>query len=151
MTSTLPTDALEGLTDAVALLLTQARRQEGLGPMQQTVADIRARVTQLFRDYIGACDLPTLQSLEEDLRLRLSQRRQLCIDGATSALRDHADYCLREVLVCFELARQICCQHEAVEIRQRLLADLPILRPFDYFWSGPAGAAASTATVTTSS
>lgn len=124
--------AIHGLVDAMTLLFTQARLGEDLPLMQRTVQAVRHRIAQLFQEYIAACELPEIQVIEKRLTERLGQMRSLCTDGGDTTLRDHVEYCLREILVCFELAKQICSQHSGTRTRQLLLADLPILRPFDY-------------------
>lgn len=124
---------LDALVDAVALLLTQSRLGEELAVIQRTVQDIRGQITTIFRETIAEGDLDELKAIEQSLKSRLDEVYRTCCDERNPALRDHVEYCLREVLVCFELARQVCTQHTAPDIRYRLLADLPILRPFDYF------------------
>ena len=138
--------AVDGLVDSVTLLLTQVRMGEGLHVLQNTVKDVRHRIAQLFNDFVAVCDERRLTTLEQLLTGRFVQCRKSCADDA-ALTAEHMEYCIREVMVCFELARQICLQHDSVETRQFLLADLPILRPFDY----PTNSAVSTATVTTSS
>ncbi|MBI2345524.1 MAG: hypothetical protein HYV03_01245 [Deltaproteobacteria bacterium] len=147
--------AADGLTDAVALLWTQSRMGEGLPQLQETVRDIRARLAQLLHDAVAIATPEALLAFRADLRAGLERHGTTCLNGAEPSLKEHFDYCLREILVCLELAGQICAQHPATETRRRLLADLPILRPFEY----PPGAlnyaddasAESTATVTISS
>lgn len=131
-TAHIPHEAIDGLTDAITLLFTQARLGNPLPVLQQTVRDVRHRIAQLFHEYVAICDIDALAEVETTLSERLVRSQHLCVDGAATIIRDHAEYCLREVMVCFELARQICTQHAAVATRQHLLADLPILRPFDY-------------------
>lgn len=150
---TLP-PALDGVLDAVALLLTQSRLGEEVSATRATVKDIRVRIAGLFHDVVSVCNATALHELDSLLDERLANLRRICADGAATAVQDHADYCIREVRVCFEMARQVCRQHDAVELRQHLLADIPILRPFDYLAtrrSDQQASAESTATVTTSS
>lgn len=47
--------------------------------------------------------------------------------------RDYYDYCIAEILLCFEWVQQIKQECSGDLITQKvLLQDLPILRPFDY-------------------
>lgn len=129
-----PTDqaSLDGLIDAVALLLTQVRMGEGLGLLQRTVKDIRCRLGKLLHDSVSANSVEHLAAIEKVLADRLAECRKLSVHSPSEELNEHIDYCLREIMVCFELARQICAEHNEVETRQQLLDDIPILRPFDY-------------------
>ncbi|MBI4367534.1 MAG: hypothetical protein HY543_12025 [Deltaproteobacteria bacterium] len=126
------TIAVDGIIDAVALLFTQTRMGEPIPLVQRTVQDIRRRLAQLFHGYVATAGVEGLHDLEHYFRGRLHEARHGASEGVAAETLEQLEYCFNEVMVCFELARQVCSQQEAVEIRQYLLADLPLLRPFDY-------------------
>lgn len=129
-------------------------------PIQQDIAQIVGLVRRYFQDRMNHEPIPSLNLMIHDLRIVLQrvvsdyylhlpldeERRfrgalsdqlvsginQLYV-GKDSQDKEHRQYCVREILSCFEWASQIKNEVPDDPVTQKILVvDIPILRPFDY-------------------
>lgn len=111
--------------------------KEPISSLSLVVHDLRIVIQRVITDYY-------LQlSLEEEKRFRGALADQLMsavgevYAGNDSKDREHRQYCVKEILACFEWAEQIKEEIPDDPVTQKILAiDIPILRPFDYGYDG---------------
>ncbi len=129
-------------------------------PIQQDIAQIVGLVRRYFQDRLTHESIASLSLVIHDLRivlqrvlidyylhLPLDEERRFrgalsdqligginqVYAGRDSEDREHRQYCLQEILACFEWAEQIKNEVPDDSVTQKILAiDIPILRPFRY-------------------
>jgi len=110
---------------------------EPISALNLVIHDLRIIMQRVVTDYY-------LQlSLAEEKRFRGALADQLVSAigqvyvGKESQHKEHRQYCVNEILACFEWAEQIKEEVPDDPVTQKILAvDIPILRPFDYGYDG---------------
>lgn len=110
---------------------------EPISALSLVIHDLRIVMQRVITDYY-------LQlSLAEEKRFRSALADQLVsavgevYAGKETQHKEHRQYCVGEILACFEWAEQIKEEVPDDPITQKILAiDIPILRPFDYGYDG---------------
>ncbi|MFH1874578.1 MAG: hypothetical protein ABH859_05260 [Pseudomonadota bacterium] len=75
---------------------------------------------------------------EEESRFCIALAKMLAnrctkLPNVTEADRQYFDYCISEILGCFEWAQEIKAEyHEDKIVQETFMLDIPLLRPFDY-------------------
>lgn len=111
---------------------------EEMSVLSETIRQLRILLQETLTGFFLSFPLPKARefraALSDELRNACGDFRNQCSD------HDHAhhQYCIREIVACFEWAEQIKEEIPEDPLTQRILAvDIPILRPFDYGVSKP--------------
>lgn len=113
------------------LFITQRKLNKPVVELHQTLHELRMQLIGIItRNFL------TIPSEDEAnfCRLLADQLARICKEFPQDEQdRDYYDYCIAEILLCFEWVQQIKQECAGDLITQKvMLQDLPILRPFDY-------------------
>lgn len=113
------------------LFITQRKLNKPVIELQRTLHEMRMLLLSIIAKHFL-----TIPAEEEPLFCRqfADQLATVCKEfPQDDADRDYYDYCISEILLCFEWIQQIKQECAGDLITQKvLMQDLPILRPFDY-------------------
>lgn len=123
------------VTEEVRRYLQARLAKEAITTLNEIIRNLRIVLQQVLIDYFLTLPLPKAR----EFRFALGdQLHNVCNElkrggGYSVADQEHHQYCVREILACFEWAEQIKEEIPDDPVTQRILAvDIPILRPFDY-------------------
>jgi hypothetical protein len=121
----------KNLLSEFELFLTQRRIGRPVSELQTTVQNMRILIGKIITRHFVS--LPPQEELEftEILTDGLTGICQDLSKGDKSELK-YYDYCIAEILLCFEWAQQIKAEAGDLVTQKIMLQDIPILRPFDY-------------------
>ena len=113
------------------LFLTQRRLGHAVAELHQTIQNIRILLGKMISRHFVSLppeeELAFTEVLTEDLT-------SICEEMPKSDENDlkYFDYCIAEILLCFEWAQQIKAEAQDLVTQKIMLQDIPLLRPFDY-------------------
>jgi hypothetical protein len=113
------------------LFITQRKLNKPVTELHQTLHELRMQLIGIITK-----NFLTIPADDEAqfCRFFADELAKVCKEfPQTEADNDYYDYCIAEILLCFEWVQQIKQECTGDLITQKvLLQDLPILRPFDY-------------------
>ncbi|PIR21304.1 MAG: hypothetical protein COV45_00735 [Deltaproteobacteria bacterium CG11_big_fil_rev_8_21_14_0_20_47_16] len=117
--------------ESFELFITQRKLKKPVTELHQTLHELRMQLINIIsRNFL------TIPSTDEGnfCRMFADGLATVCQEfPQTEEDQDYYDYCIAEILLCFEWVQQIKQECAGDLITQKvMLQDLPILRPFDY-------------------
>lgn len=108
-------------------------KQEPIQFLNQIIHDLRVSLQTIITDHFMQLSLAEQREFRGFLSDQLSSVFAECYGKHDHKDGWHPQYCIKEIMVCFEWAEQIKVEIPDDPITQKILAvDIPILRPFDY-------------------
>ncbi len=113
------------------LFITQRKLTKPVTELHQTLHELRMQLIGIITKNFLTIPAEDEANFCRDLADKLTQ---VCKEFPQDEQdRDYYDYCIAEILLCFEWVQQIKQECTGDLITQKvMLQDLPILRPFDY-------------------
>jgi hypothetical protein len=123
---------VRNLLDMFEFFLTERQLGRPIEALGESVHDMRLIIGRLLADHFLGLSAEEETRFCSALALMLADRCQaLPVEGEED--RRYCDYCIAEILTCFEQAQEIKAAYPDDPVFQKILAlDIPILRPFDY-------------------
>ena len=100
--------------------------------LADSVRDLRIIIQQLLLERYLYLPFKDTERFMKALAAVLAKRAtRVPLEGRED--KKYIDYCIGEIITCFEWAQEIKKEFPEDEVTQRILAlDIPVLRPFDY-------------------
>ena len=123
---------VQNLLDMFEFFLTERQLGKPIEELGESVRDMRLIIGRLLADHFLGLEDEEETRFCSALALMLADRCQAVpMEGDED--RKYVDYCIAEILTCFEQAQEIKAAYPDDPVFQKILAlDVPILRPFDY-------------------
>ena len=120
------------LLEMFEFYLTERQLEKPIETLGEAVRDMRLILGRILIDHFLGLDAADEAKFCSALASMLADRAA-AIPDSTEKDEDYADYCIGEILTCFEYAQEIKVSYPDDPVLQKILAlDIPILRPFDY-------------------
>ena len=121
------------LLDMFEFFLTERQLGRPIEVLGESVHDMRLIIGRLLADYFLGLAAEEEERFCSALALMLADRCQAVPMEGDDEDQKYCDYCIAEILTCFEQAQEIKAAYPDDPVFQKILAlDIPILRPFDY-------------------
>ncbi len=131
-TATAINNEVKNLLEMFEFYLTERQLGKAVEDLAIAVRDMRIIIQRLLLDYFINLS-PDEESRFCTALASLLASRSIKIPNAAKEDRKYFDYCIGEILTCFQWAQEIKAQFpEDNQTQRTLLLDIPILRPFDY-------------------
>lgn len=127
---------VKNLLEMFEFYLSERELGKSIEELSQSVKDMRLIISRTLIDQFLSLDTEEEDKFCKVLAQMLADRAAEIPDDG-EADRDYFSYCIGEILVSFEYAREIKEAYADDPVFQKMLAlDIPILRPFDYGLKG---------------
>lgn len=131
-TATAINNEVKNLLEMFEFYLTERQLGKPVDVLASAVRDLRIIIQRLLLDYFINL------SSDEECRFctalaSLLAARSTKLPNVTEEDKEYFDYCISEILTCFQWAQEIKAEFPDDYLTQKtLLLDIPLLRPFDY-------------------
>jgi hypothetical protein len=131
-TATAINNEVKNLLEMFEFYLTERQLGKSVDVLASAVRDLRIIIQRLLLDYFINLS-PDEESRFCTALASLLASRSTKLPKVTDEDKKYFDYCIGEILTCFQWAQEIKSEFpDDYPTQKTLLLDIPLLRPFDY-------------------
>lgn len=131
-TATAINNEVKNLLEMFEFYLTERQLGKPVDALAAAVRDLRIIIQRLLLDYFINLT-PDEESRFCTALASLLAARSTRLPNVTDEDKKYIDYCISEILTCFQWAQEIKSEFpDDYPIQKTMLLDIPLLRPFDY-------------------